>query len=254
MGEKITMSEFRKRLGGLCESAAQNAWKKGRMIGERSSVTPNAPLILDWEASIKLFCETSTTYKIQGDDLIDLRTGDVLHKFPPGTLAGNNFLQRKVPLQVKSANGNLQAVVDTKEWEHLQEFAKLGLQVFDEKGRPKSIITLAREQEALFKAKKAQLDYEKDLQKSVDIEMVQKLIANLAVDTCKAILAVPDRVSPVLSTMEDAHKIHQYLTEELKFALDTLSRTLVEMFEDGTNEDTDSESADDDQLSNVGSD
>jgi hypothetical protein len=113
---------------------------------------------------------------------------------------------------------------------------------------------LAREQEALFKAKRAQLDYEKEQHKLVEIEMVQQLIANVAVDTCKAILTVPDRIAPVLSTMEDVSKIHKYLTTELTYALNSLSTELEKAFTDGSSiQELYDEDFNDDQLSDAGS-
>lgn len=284
MGEKISLADFSRRIG-ITDASAQRIWRAGILVGERCPGSSTARISLDWEESLKAYCEVSRWFKIHGDEVINLKTGKAVYKLSQEELIRGGFLQNSKNLQKKDVkendlqneitdettlrkrsvsellrekkaketeikkktpiNKNLQKVIKAKVQEHLKEFAKLGLQVYDINGNPKNIITLAREQEALFKAKRAQLDYEKDLQRLVDINLVQRLIANLAVDTCKAILSVPDRVAPVLSTMDDSYKIHKYLTEELKFALDTLSRTLEEMFENVTNEEYDNETVND---------
>lgn len=231
MPEIISLTEFRHRLGGLGQATAQEAWKRGRLVGKRTGVTPNSPIELDWVASVKKFTEDSTVYKLHDLQLIDIRTNAILWEFTSEELQQYTFLQRVKP---KNQNDQLSTASVEGELKNLQEFANLGLQVYDNKGNVRSIIALAREQEALFKAKRAQLEFEKEMEKLIDIATVQKLVANMGVDTCKAILAVPDRVSAVLSTMEDEVDIHRYLTEELNYALNNLSLEMEKVFNGAT--------------------
>lgn len=253
MPEIISLTEFRHRLGGLGQATAQEAWKRGRLVGKRTGITPNSPIELDWVASVKKFTEDSTVYKLHDYQLIDIRTNAILWEFKPEELQQYTFLQRVKP---KNQNVQLSTASVEGELKNLQEFAKLGLQVYDNKGNVRSIIALAREQEALFKAKRAQLDFEKEMEKLIDIATVQKLVANMGIDTCKAILAVPDRVSAVLSTMDDDTEIHRYLTDELNYALNNLSLEMEKVFNGSTVEETDDSGiiSDDAQLSDVGRD
>ena len=251
MPEIISLTEFRHRLGGLGQATAQEAWKRGRLVGKRTGITPNSPIELDWVASVKRFTEDSTVYKLHDLQLIDIRTNAILWEFKPEELQQYTFLQRVNP---NKQNSDLTSKSVEGELKNLQEFANLGLQVYDNKGNVRSIVSLAREQEALFKAKRAQLDFEKEMEKLIDIATVQRLVANMGVDTCKAILAVPDRVSAVLSTMDDDAEIHRYLTEELNYALNNLSLEMEKVFNGSTVEEIDDggDIGYDDQLSDVG--
>lgn len=74
-----------------------------------------------------------------------------------------------------------------------------------------------------FAAKKAQLDYEKAAGKVVDAEAVARLWADISVSVQKAVLTVPDRVTPLLVGEVDQTIIHQRMTLELKYALKNLS-------------------------------
>lgn len=80
-----------------------------------------------------------------------------------------------------------------------------------------------RTKRELYAAKKAQLDYERASGRLVSTQAVERLWNHIAVSVQKAVLTVPDRVTPLLVGEAEHTIIHTRLTTELKIALKNLA-------------------------------
>jgi phage terminase Nu1 subunit (DNA packaging protein) len=76
-----------------------------------------------------------------------------------------------------------------------------------------------------IKAKKAQLEYEKELGKKIDLDEVLIAQEEIATAVKSAVLSIPDRVCSEMVGM-NAHEMHRLLTEELNHALTSLASGL----------------------------
>ena len=76
-----------------------------------------------------------------------------------------------------------------------------------------------------IKAKKAQLEYEKELGKKIDLDEVLIAQEEIATAVKSAVLSIPDRVCSEMVGM-NAHDMHRLLTEELNHALTSLASGL----------------------------
>jgi hypothetical protein len=75
-----------------------------------------------------------------------------------------------------------------------------------------------------FRAELARLEYEKRAGKLVDADGVKAAAFNEARHARDQLLALPDRLAPVLAGLDDAGEIHRVLTAEIRLALVELSR------------------------------
>jgi hypothetical protein len=97
----------------------------------------------------------------------------------------------------------------------------------------------AREQEAIYKAKKMRLDYEREAGKVVNVEEIKKQWEDTANLIQQKILSVPERVAPEITGIvmrhleadtefEAEHYIRNILREELIYALSGIADGLME--------------------------
>lgn len=82
---------------------------------------------------------------------------------------------------------------------------------------------IARLAEQKAKAILAEIRVQEEQQKLVDFEMIKRAFFNQARLTRNQILALPDRISPQLSTMMTSHEVNLFLRKELEQALETLA-------------------------------
>lgn len=75
--------------------------------------------------------------------------------------------------------------------------------------------------EKIYKAKTAQLEYEKKKGMLVELDQVIRVYSDLIERAKQAILAVPDRTCPMMEGMSH-REMHNTLTKELKYALSNL--------------------------------
>lgn len=90
---------------------------------------------------------------------------------------------------------------------------------------------LSKMQEAKLKkeiamADKAEMELKEKQGLLVDKSSLDILLQDIGVKVQKAIMSIPDRLSPVLAAETDGHKIHRKLTSELKYALRNMSMML----------------------------
>ena len=78
-------------------------------------------------------------------------------------------------------------------------------------------------------ADKAELELKIKRGTLINKEKVSKVWQDIGVKVQKAVLAIPDRLSPVLAAENDHHKIHRLLTTELKHSLTLVSQDIQEM-------------------------
>jgi phage terminase Nu1 subunit (DNA packaging protein) len=95
---------------------------------------------------------------------------------------------------------------------------------------PDNVVTYSdvRTKRELFTAKKAELEYRRAAGKLINAKAVERAWQNIAVSVQKAVLTVPDRVTPLLVGEVDQTIIHNRITTELKYALKNLSFSLNE--------------------------
>ena len=76
-----------------------------------------------------------------------------------------------------------------------------------------------------YKALKEQLNFEVMQKKYIKTEDVTKLLERLAQELKKAILAIPDRVGPIIAGETDPHKVRQIMIVEFKHSLQSITDT-----------------------------
>jgi phage terminase Nu1 subunit (DNA packaging protein) len=91
----------------------------------------------------------------------------------------------------------------------------------------------SRARKEAFAAAMAELEYEKASGKLVEAKAVQKAVFETARMIRNAIQVLPDRVSPVVASMRDAHEVRAYLQSEVDGILVDLSARLREAPDDG---------------------
>ena len=87
--------------------------------------------------------------------------------------------------------------------------------------------TQAREMGETYKAKKAKLDFEKADGKLVEVASVVKEWVDMSESIKSSMLAIPDRVAPMLQGMGHK-KIFSILTKEIKHTLTGLRSIIIE--------------------------
>lgn len=238
MNNKITMPEFCRRMR-LSRPGALLAQKAGRIIYERDSDRKNAQLWVDWEETIPIFCNNSRHYTYDGNKIIKnerIIYEDDTNFVESKKIVVSNNMPKRVTVSDKdnqtfpSSEPKKRKKCEQIELDNYKQFERLGLKITDDKGGYKPLTTLAREQKILFEAKTEQLSYEVALGLKIDLSMVKNLISDLVIKTTKSLCSIADRVSPVLSTMEDEHAIHEYLLKEIKYSLTELSLNTEQQF------------------------
>ncbi len=86
----------------------------------------------------------------------------------------------------------------------------------------------ARMHKEFYQAEKLRLEFETAQGNLINAEQASKEWQRMATTFKKALLAVPDRVSPVLAGEKRADNIHRMLTLELRHCLETLSQEAQE--------------------------
>ena len=81
-------------------------------------------------------------------------------------------------------------------------------------------------------ARKAELEAEEKAGNLIKIDEIKSMWMDIGIRVQKAILAIPDRLGPILASESDAHKVHRMMTEELKYALRNLSMEIIDNGED----------------------
>jgi hypothetical protein len=74
------------------------------------------------------------------------------------------------------------------------------------------------------RAKIARLDYEQRSGKLLDADRMRKAIFEVNRSTRDRLLAIPDRVAPLLAGINDAAEVRRVLDEEIQLACQELSR------------------------------
>jgi hypothetical protein len=77
-----------------------------------------------------------------------------------------------------------------------------------------------------YKALRAKLDYEKELGELVPLSEVQSQWVNVAILVRKAVMNVPDRLSPMLAAEDDARRCWAMLDQECRTILEDLANEL----------------------------
>lgn len=104
-----------------------------------------------------------------------------------------------------------------------------------EHSSPGGTLTRARTAKTAMEAQAAKLKFELlsgSLVKKDDVIKVAKDMGRL---TKESLLTLPDRLSPVLTGINDMDEIHRILTEEINTALRNLATSNYEFFEDDDN-------------------
>ena len=86
----------------------------------------------------------------------------------------------------------------------------------------------AKAEKEKYAAQNAKLEFEIKSGKLVEVEEVIQTWTHVAKAVQRAILGVPDRISPMLVGENSAHVIHKRLSEELRHALKNLAYELKE--------------------------
>lgn len=82
--------------------------------------------------------------------------------------------------------------------------------------------------QAAYQARLAQIEYEQKSGQLVDADDVKKAAFKAARVTRDAILAIPDRVAAQFAGMTDPYTIHSTLTQELRGAIEEITKELGE--------------------------
>lgn len=93
--------------------------------------------------------------------------------------------------------------------------------------RPPTLVE-SKTLQAAYQARLAQIEYEEKSGKLVDAGKVQKDAFKTARVTRDAILAVPDRVAAQFAGMTDSFAIHAALTNELRGAIEAVTKVLAD--------------------------
>ncbi len=81
----------------------------------------------------------------------------------------------------------------------------------------------AQRHKELYKARAAQIDYETQIGKLVEMAVIEREAFTLARAVRDAILNIPDRLIPLLAAMEGREAMHALLLKELQQALEGLA-------------------------------
>lgn len=104
-------------------------------------------------------------------------------------------------------------------------------------GSPKAInnnktnTSTARSVKEVYSAKMEQLKYEKMVGSLVDADDVKKAARDMGLAVRDALQYIPDKLAPILAAESDIEKVNDLLSEEIRSALDAMSRGNFEIFE-----------------------
>ena len=82
-------------------------------------------------------------------------------------------------------------------------------------GDPVTAYLRARAVNETFKAKVSQLDYEERARKLIPAERASEYAATFSAIVKDTLMALPDRLSPMLAAVDDEKAIHRMLTAEV---------------------------------------
>lgn len=95
----------------------------------------------------------------------------------------------------------------------------------------KASTSTARSVKEVYSAKMEQLKYEKMVGSLVDADEVKKAARDMGLAVRDALQYLPDKLGPVLAAETDIEKVNDLLSEEIRSALDAMSRGNFQLFE-----------------------
>lgn len=86
------------------------------------------------------------------------------------------------------------------------------------------VYSKARAAKETMAAKMAQVKYEKLTGSLVEVDEVRKAAKNIGLAIKGSLTALPNKMAPILAAETDVQKVRKYLDEEIRMALENLSR------------------------------
>lgn len=203
MAEYLTKPQFARRLG-ISRSAVNYAIKKNRI----NTIRQSGVTLVDWHTGMEHWIATCT----------------------------NPHALRKVRKHLKAANRSKEAETETGRYYTLRNpgSSKIPRRNNHEDQSAETLLNKpleemtssdASELIVVVKAKKAQLEYEKEAKKCIEVDIVEPEMLDIAAKVKGAMLSIPDRISTSLEGLNH-QEIHNKLTTEIKHALTNLSQSL----------------------------
>jgi len=84
----------------------------------------------------------------------------------------------------------------------------------------------SRERREKFKALREEMDYEKEMGRLIPMSAVEERWGKIAVTVRKSILALPDRLAPLMAAEDDARECWKMLDQECRAMLEDLATDL----------------------------
>lgn len=204
--EYISKKEFARRMG-ISSYAVVMAIKSGRIIPEDRG---SGKEYLEWYSSKERFINLSkrpdVTRQAVSEYEDSLKTSDV--RVAPGN---NGKIKQKYKATVVNSHP-LDSVQDPPDT--------------DGDFHPQMSRLEAESVKQVYLAKQAKLKFLKDAGLLVEAQTVKREWEEIAVRVQKAMLAIPDRVSEIFASVNDAEKIHKDLEKEIRHALTSLQYTM----------------------------
>lgn len=192
--EYITQAEFCKRLG-ITKTALFFAIRAGRVIKEIIDGQPR----IEFKSNRERFINSSTV--AQRYNNIDAKTGNCI------PVKQKSKLESRI-IKVKNKSHRMDDIPDPDDG--------------DGDFHPQMSRLEAESVKQVYLAKQAKLKFLKDAGVLIEVNTVKREWEEIAVRVQKAMLAIPDRVSEIFSSINDAERIHKDLTTEIRHALSSL--------------------------------
>lgn len=200
--EYITKKEFARRMG-ISNYAVVMAIKSGRIIPEDRGTGKE---YLEWYSSRERFINLSKRPDVTRQAVSEY--GDSLKTSDVRATPANN---RKIKA-TKVNSHPLDSVQDPPDT--------------DGDFHPQMNRFEAESVKQVYLAKQAKLKFLKEAGLLVEAQTVKREWEEIAVRVQKAMLAIPDRVSEIFASINDADKIHKYLEAEIRHALSSLQYSM----------------------------
>lgn len=205
MPELVGAAEFARRLG-ITHTAVRNAINRGQI----KNIRGRSPVRINWDSEFPRFMQTC-----QSQDMLRRIKYHLEHPPKSESESKKNVYCRKNrkrtyhhatrPPKGTRPSGEIEELLSKK----IEEMTTAD----------------AAELAIVIKAKKAQLDYEKDEKKWIEVDLVLGEWLDMAAKMKSAMLSIPDRVTSMLEGL-DYDAAHKLLTDEIKHALTNLSENL----------------------------
>lgn len=200
MPEYITQSTFSRRIG-VSHAAIYRAVRSRRIV----LVETKAGMRIDWETEFPKFVRTSSNPSVR-KKFKNMKEYSGSQMKPDSKPSDVNETKKK-----KKGNGK----AGTQEPEHDVFTMKI------EDMNTGDVVELT----AAIKAKKAQLEYEKEMGRKIDLDEAMIAQEEIAEAVKSAMLSIPDRVCSEMEGMTSL-AMHRLLTEEINHALTSLAVSL----------------------------